>query len=347
MAVCVAWEQAAKRALASTLTAAQARKVVAEMVRHSSGEEMTHYTVRSWLQHWLMAKKGEGAAPSTLTRYTQVLEHFLEHLGGKANAPLPSIIPADIEQYRDTLKQGGRTASTVNVTIKKIMSGPFREAYLQGHIPLNPVAAVKPVKEAGRRPKSIREPFTHGEVRKLLSAAKGEWQGLIIVGATTGLRLGDAVSIKWEQIRGGTIKLETQKTGQVVEIPIHNDLSSFLKSQTKGIGLAPVFPDLSKSKQSGRSGLSRQFRTMMDKAGVRMKAVAAQGEAGRTRFSKGFHSFRHYFISSLANAGVSQEIRQKLTAHSDEETHNFYTHLEKETFRSAVEKIPSLTANKK
>lgn len=73
-----------------------------------------------------------------------------------------------------------------------------------------------------------------------------------------------------------------------------------------------------------------------------MKVIAAQGKAGRTRYSKSYHSFRYYFISSLANAGVSKEIRQKLTAHADEKTHSFYTQMDKETFRSAVEKIPTL-----
>jgi integrase len=248
------------------------------------------------------------------------------------------LIPTDIITYRDKLREGGRAISTVNITVKKIISGPFREAHLQGHILVNPVASVKNLKEQGKKPKSIKEPFSRDEVVKLLSKVQGEWRGLILLGATTGLRLGDAASLKWGDIKKGFIKLTTQKTGQVVELPIHSDLAAFLKEQTRGIGLAPVFPELSKRKQAGRSGLSRQFRAIMDKARVKAKEVAAHGEAGRTRFSKGFHSLRHTFISSLANAGVSADVRQKLSAHSDESVHLDYTHLEKETFRKAVKK---------
>jgi integrase len=175
---------------------------------------------------------------------------------------------------------------------------------------------------------------------KLLSVAKGEWRGLIILAATSGLRLGDAVTIKWADIDKDAIRLDTEKTGQPVEIPIHADFAAFLESQPKGIGMAPVFPELSKRKQPGRSGLSRQFRTLMEKAGVSHKEVTAKGAAGRTRYSKGFHCFRHTFISSLANAGVSADVRQKLTAHSDDSVHLDYTHLERKTFRRAVEKIP-------
>ena len=65
----------------------------------------------------------------------------------------------------------------------------------------------------------------------------------------------------------------------------------------------------------------------MTKVKVIEKVVNAKGAAGLIRFSKGFHSFRHYFISTLATAGVSQEISQKLTARSDEKDHKFYTHL--------------------
>jgi len=339
MAVCVAWELAAKQARTAVLTAAQARKVVAEMVEHSTGEALTAYTVRSWVNQWLASKKGE-ATESTLTRYAQVLRDFLEYLGGKADSPLTSLIPGDIIAYRDKLREGGRAVSTVNITVKKIISGPFREAYLQGHILVNPVAGVKNLKDKGKKPRSIKEPFTREEVVQLLGEVEGEWRGLILLGATTGLRLGDAASLKWGDIKKGFIKLTTQKTGKDVELPIHADLAAFLRDRTRGIGLAPVFPELSKRKQSGRSGLSRQFRAFMDKAGVRSKEVAAHGEAGRTRFSKGFHSLRHTFISSLANAGVSADVRQKLSAHSDESVHLDYTHLEKETFRKAVEKIP-------
>jgi len=91
-----------------------------------------------------------------------------------------------------------------------------------------------------------------------------------------------------------------------------------------------------------KNGLSGRFRTIMERAGIKDSETVATGEAGRTRRSKGYHSLRHTFISLLANAGVAPEVRKKLTAHSDEAVHSAYSHLEVGTFRTAVEKIPSL-----
>jgi site-specific recombinase XerD len=60
--------------------------------------------------------------------------------------------------------------------------------------------------------------------------------------------------------------------------------------------------------------------------------------------SKTFHGLRHSFISQLANAGVAQEIRQKLAGYTSAEVHGTYTHHEIETLRAAVEKLPRLGA---
>lgn len=55
-----------------------------------------------------------------------------------------------------------------------------------------------------------------------------------------------------------------------------------------------------------------------------------------------FHALRHSFNSAMANAGVSQEVRMKLTGHKTESVNRGYTHHELEPLRAAVKKIPSL-----
>ena len=55
-----------------------------------------------------------------------------------------------------------------------------------------------------------------------------------------------------------------------------------------------------------------------------------------------FHSLRHSFNSAMPNAGVSQEVRIKLTGHKTESVNRGYTHHELEPLRAAAKKIPSL-----
>jgi site-specific recombinase XerD len=44
----------------------------------------------------------------------------------------------------------------------------------------------------------------------------------------------------------------------------------------------------------------------------------------------------------LANANVAEEIRQKMTGHTESSTHQLYTHLELDTLRQGVDQIPGL-----
>ena len=60
---------------------------------------------------------------------------------------------------------------------------------------------------------------------------------------------------------------------------------------------------------------------------------------GGTRSSLSFHSLSHSFNSALANAGVAQEVRQKLTGHASAAMNARYTHHEIETLRDG-QRVP-------
>lgn len=343
MQICVEWEKAAAKARGGSLTAAQARKVLAEMVAISSGETLINFTVEGWLNEWLSNTEGS-ASENTMLRYRQVIRDFLAGMEGRAQSSLAGVAPGDILRFRDALRKEGRAVSSVNVVVKKILSIPFEAARKLGYIPTNPVAAVKPLKDKEEARKAGREKFTHAEVKSLATAAgeKSDWRGAILLAATTGLRLGDIANLTWGAIdqKTGLIRVETQKTAAVVTLPLHPDFAAWLATATIGIGKAPVFPSLAARYTGGRRGLSADFRGVMKTAGVVSSSVERKGE-GRTTFAKGFHSLRHTYISGLANAGVASDIRQKLAGHADAKVHAGYSHHEFETLRDAVAKLPS------
>ena len=80
----------------------------------------------------------------------------------------------------------------------------------------------------------------------------------------------------------------------------------------------------------------------MKKAGVDSKMIQRDGEKGRNRSTLSFHSLRHSFNSEMANAGIPQEMRQRLTGHASKAVNDRYTHAELKTLRNAVESVPSL-----
>ena len=75
----------------------------------------------------------------------------------------------------------------------------------------------------------------------------------------------------------------------------------------------------------------------------RAPRASRDGEgAGRTTASLSFHSLRHTFISALANAGVASDLRQRLSGHSDDKTHQGYTHHDDAIMRAAIGSLPAV-----
>jgi integrase len=334
--VCVAFEQAESDARNGRLTEQTAKKIIGEILERTTGEPLRNYRVREWLADWL-DMKGQVRASKTMDRYRQVIRDFLACLGNhRANLALAHITPKDILAYRDSLIATSKTARTANLSTK-VVSAAFNAAVRQHLIDSNPATALEslPVK-AGER-----ATFTPAQVSKLVQAADLDWRGAILFGYYTGARLGDVANVRWNTIDWGNklIRFTPSKTKKPVTIPMHSQLERELLKKP-GVGTAFLFPSLAGRGTGGRFGLSGRFAAIMGKAGIEGKRIQASG--GRTLSNLTFHSLRHSFNSAMANAGVAEEVRMKLTGHSTRDVHMKYTHHELEPLRAAIAVIPSI-----
>ena len=193
--------------------------------------------------------------------------------------------------------------------------------------------------------------FSPQQISQLVEHAEGDWKGLILAGYFTGGRLSDLARLKWsnvdlteESITFIQRKVEGKTPKARVKIPIHPVLEEYLLSRPiRALSSAPVFPELHDKPGAGKSGLSMAFKRIMDKAGIAAGVIRERGgTAGRSVSALSFHSLRHSFNSALAKAGVSQELRMKLTGHSSVDMNTLYSHHELETIRNAVKTLPRL-----
>jgi integrase len=193
------------------------------------------------------------------------------------------------------------------------------------------------LKEEGQE----RDTFTPEQVAKLTQAAEGDWKSAIPLAYFTGACLSDVANMQWSAVdwKNKTLSFTPSKTRKPLIIPLHPQLEKELR-KNPGIGRAPMFPDLVGKGTGGKHGLSGLFTAIMHKAGIHGQSTAASG--GRTLSSLSFHSLRHSFTSAMANAGVSSEVRMKLTGHTSKGVHAGYTHHELEVLRAAVAHIPAL-----
>lgn len=338
-------KEAGELALKGRLNPAHGRRIIGEIMALGGEATAGNFTIRGWIDDWIKEKEGSTKA-STVQFYCSTTKQFLTFLGGKADAPLDSITTAQVRDYRDSIRATGRAAKTANHKLKCLRS-VFGDAVKNAALLHNPAAPIKSLDEIDSVP---RLPFTTAQVAKLLTAApSSDWKGVILLGALTGLRLTDIT-----RLTAGSLDLtrnvlnltpaKTSRKGTTVEIPLHQEIIEFFAIHPlPPFAKSHVFPSLAKATPGSRSGLSKQFADIMETAGLDRGMVrTTENGAARSTGSYSFHSLRHTFTSWLAKADVPEEVRMKMTGHTESKTHQKYTHQELSTLRAGVAKIPRI-----
>lgn len=337
LTVALELERAESNAKASLLTEVQCRKLLSEILERTTGDSIRHVATNDYLRDWLAGKEVLGKV-RTAERYRNTVELFLKHLGERAAKPLTALAPRDVQGFLTARLKSGVATKTASVDIKSLRSA-FSTARRQGLISNSPADAV----ELPKVESSERGVFTTAQVGMLVNEAEGEWRTLILLGFYTGARLSDCVGLTWDSINltAGTLAYQQQKTGKKVTVPLHPDLAAHLEKLAGSDTLeARLCPTLADKNTGGAHGLSATFKALMRKAGLDPHEGKGQGNRSFSKFT--FHSLRHSFNSALANAGVAQELRQKLTGHTSAQMNARYTHHELAPLKAAVGKLPSL-----
>jgi len=341
--ICRGWERAANLGQQGSLVEVQARKVLSEILERATGEPLNFVTTKSYLETWVASKKVSRAG-GTAARYEHTVEKFIEQLGGKAQQGLAALTPRDLEAFRDSQLADGKSATTANMALKTLRI-PLNLARRQGIILTNPAEAVELLPAQGES----RDVFTPEQIRNILNHCDDEWAGLVLIARYCGLRLGDAVGLKWENFQPDgehfILRFQPQKAirggkRRQHEMPVHPKIEAyFVRREKAGTRLVKgqLFLNLSKQRLGGCNGLSSQFQKIMHQAGVKSREDTRKlTGVGRSFNNLTFHSLRHTFISRLANAGVAKEVRMKLSGHTSE-VHQRYTHHEIATLRQALQ----------
>ncbi len=330
------WEQVERLARSGQATAVQFQKVVSEVAERVTGEALPCPTVEAYFKEWLDSLQRR-IAERTLERYRNSARRFVESLGVNAQQPLRCLTPKLIEQFISRRLDKGLAPGTVILDVK-ILGIALRRAETYNLIDRNPV----PVAKLPKNVVSERGVFSAEDVQRLLDAAPDrEWKTLILLGFYLGARLGDCATMRWENVDldKGLIVYKAQKTDRVVCVPMHLNFANHLAG-IPGDAEGFLCPKLAAQRIGGKSGLSEVFIRIVRRAGV--DPMEEQGK-GLRRFNKRtFHSFRHSFASALANVGVAEEVRMKLTGHASRDMHARYTHLNVEPLRHAISQLPSV-----
>jgi integrase len=186
----------------------------------------------------------------------------------------------------------------------------------------------------------VRRALTDAEIAKIIDVAEGEYKALIIIGARTGLRLGDACQLKWSAFESdGVMRTVTRKTGALVALPgeaLKRELRAALlncKSQEREKKENPekndadgfIMPEIAERYARDPSGVSDWVGRYFKRAGLKT-SVKEKGWS-KARPDASYHSLRHAFVTRAIEAGVAAPIVRALVGHNTAAMTDRYTHV--------------------
>lgn len=343
MKLALQWEEGAR----NRITEAQARRVLSDIHEQIHGTPLSTPSLSAYVEQWLGRKAGETTAV-TLKSYEHATREFREFMGDRAAQSIHYVTPAQVAAWRDhaSTKATPRTANNK----LKIVRTLFQTAWRDGLLTDNPAAKVQALKTKD----SVRRAFTLPELRALLKLASSEWRGMILTGLYTGQRLKDIASLTWANVdtERDELRFATSKTGRRQVLPLAKPLRAYIEElPASDDPSAPLFPDAFKIATENRdtSPLSQQFHDLMVSAGLALprpkkNEPATVGRAAKRALSViSFHCLRHTATSLLKNAGVSEAVARDIIGHESAEISRHYTHIDEQSKRKALARLPDIT----
>lgn len=301
---------------------------------------------------WLDSYARTHCKASTCAEYDSVYRtHLLPHFGKR---DIADIKREDVKALIAAIAAKGRTRGT----IMRVLA-PFREmlnhALEDGHVATNPASNVLRRTRLDAGTKRAAEFLTRDELAHLLSVCRTHEPNsyaLILLLARTGVRLGEAVALQWDDIdwHGGFANIQrsyskrrysTPKSGKGRRVDVSDHLLDVLSTRhvaakkqalRTGTPLAPwVFPgDPPNQPMDASNFRRRQWARVLKEAKVHALRL---------------HALRHTYASLLIGQSESLAyVRDQLGHHSIQITVDTYGHLVPGGNRAAVNRLDDASA---
>jgi integrase len=279
-------------------------------------------TVSQYLERWLEEAVRHSVRPKTYMNYELCIRRLQPHLG---RVRLRALAPEHIQHALGNLLGRGLAARTVR-QVHMVLRCSLKQAVLWRLIASNPSDAVKPPRAERKEMRTLSE----GEVRRLLAVTAGtRHHSLWIFLVTTGVRLGEALGLKWADIDfvegRATIRRALQRQRGVGLVFVE-------PKSSRGRRTVPFPPETLGVLEAHRQDLDRERR----QAGKQWQenGLVFPSPVGRPRdmtylsftFHRGLqsaglprlriHDLRHTAATHLLNKHVHPKVVQELLGHS-------------------------------
>jgi site-specific recombinase XerD len=166
----------------------------------------------------------------------------------------------------------------------------------------NPFRAIKPFRV---KPNGQRYHFTPDQLDSIMENA-GKFYDFYYLLLHTGIRCTDAYKLKPEHFEGNYLKVQMNKTGDFLNIPIPEHVLTILEPRMAN---STLFPLLSSDRQ--RRNCVKNIQRLFEPDFVRKNNI-------------NLHTFRHTYAHNMLNKGVPKEVLQTLLGHRSIKTTEIY-----------------------
>ena len=224
----------------------------------------------------------------------------------------------DIEKYKSERLKQGVSQSTVNRCLA-ILRKMFNLASEWEYLTNNQELRIKFFSEKDNLKERI---LTKGEQDRLLEASSERLRSILIIALNTGMRLGEILSLRWNQIDliNRKIRVERTKSKKIRIISINSPLFNELSKLNKSAKSEHLF--LNRGTGRPLTTVKKAFKTACRRAGIS---------------DLRFHDLRHTFATRLVERGVDLITVKELLGHSSVTITERYTHSFHEQKKKAVD----------
>lgn len=281
------------------------------------------------------------AKPNTEKQRQHAFREFLTWLGKDAELSIADIKSEHIRKYLLHLLQRYRTGTVVRR--REFLASAFNRAvkvdeYLY-HSPMRDVQLRQLMNSKDIQDDSeTREPFTEGEMRKIINDFPQPYRDLAAASFYLGgLRLGDTCMLRWKDVNmdRDVVFVKEQKTGKPRYIhiiaPLRERLLARKEQQEEGEEF--VFPETARKYQYSRGTVSTDFTNLLKAFGIatrREDTTALKG--GRRHIAvKCFHSIRHTVVSLACSISTlaANVVRETVGHSSDKMLQQYFSAADK------------------
>jgi integrase len=269
---------------------------------------------------------------NTRLLYTNLFSNHVQPMFGKV--PICELTQPEI-QHLITLKQQAGYSTQTLAHIRNLSGKVLGTALSWGWVRENAARGVKLPPMQRRRQARV---LTPEEIAKLAHALREPARTVVLLGVLTGLRIGELLGLRVEDVDFDTSTLHVRRSvcrgeigtpktpGSEREIPLPRQVTDLLKTY---LAIRPtvsewLFPTSIGTFQNDRTLFLRQVQPVTR-------------ELGPPHFS--WHSLRHTFSTHSGNNGVPIPVLQSILGHASAKTTMVYTHPLQDAQRQAVEKL--------